>query len=140
MNGYERWALLVAGAVSAPKDPRTLGLWARHVGVGATTIRARCRVAGVAVLSSRDLGRLLRVVARSNLPNRGWDPAAELESCDPRTLRRLLVAAGLADWPTRAAPPSIEDLLTRQSFVPVWIVPNVRVAVAAQMRQGAVGS
>ena len=76
MNAYARWAMLVAKVTSAPHDPRTLVLWARHVGVSVATIRARCRVADIAVLPSRDLGRMLRVVALSNTGEPCWDPAA----------------------------------------------------------------
>ena len=130
MNAYARWAPLVADMISAPNDPRTLGLWARHVGASTSTIRARCKAADVAVLASRDLGRLLRVVARSSPGERGWDPAAELESCDPRTLQRMLVRGGLAAWPLAAAPPSVDWFLERQGFVHDRAVTSLRRAVA----------
>ena len=137
MNAYARWAMLVAKVISAPQDPRTLVLWARHVGVSVATIRARCKVADVAVLPSRDLGRMLRVVARSNRGERCWDPAAQLETCDPRTLRRLLVRGGLANWPIRDTPPSVERFLQRQRFVPGRAVVSVRLVLAGRLGHGA---
>ena len=133
MNAYARWAALVAGMVSAPNDPRTLALWARHVGASPSTIRTRCEAAEVAVLASRDLGRLLRVVARSSLEQRGWDPAARLESRDPRTLQRMLVRGGLTEWPVAIAPPSIEWFLERQGFVHERALASLRRAIARLM-------
>ncbi len=130
MNAYARWARLVAGMISAPSDLRTLALWARHVGASTSTVRARRKAADVAVLASRDLGRLLRVVARSSLKQQGWDPAAELASCDPRTLQRMLVRGGLAEWPVAAATPSVEWFLERQGFVHKRTLASLRRAIA----------
>lgn len=129
MNAYVRWAALVASMISAPNDLRTLALWARHVGASVSTIRARCLAADVAVLASRDLARLLRVVARTKSDGLAWDPAAHLEACDPRTLRRLLLRSGLADWSVGTAPPSVERFLDRQRFVPERAVAGLRTAI-----------
>lgn len=133
MNAYARWAALVAGMVSAPNDLPTLTLWARHVGASPSTIRARCKAADVAVLPSRDIGRLLRVVTQSTLEQRGWDPSAKLESRDPRTLQRMLARAGLTEWPLAAAPPSIAWFLERQSFVHERALASLRPAIARLM-------
>lgn len=130
MNAYARWALLVAGMISARDDLRTLALWARHVGASASTVRARFQAADVAVMASRDLGRLLRVVVRSVVEERAWDPAAELYSCDPRTLQRMLVRGGLAEWPVAAAPPTIGWFLERQRFVHNRALGSLRRAIA----------
>lgn len=130
MNAYARWSLLVAGMISAPADLRTLALWARHVGASASTVRARCKAADVAALASRDLGRLLRVVARARIEERKWDPVAELDSCDPRTLQRILMRGGLAEWPVAAAPPTVGWFLERQGFVHNRAVASLRRAIA----------
>ena len=133
MNAYARWARLVAQSVSAPHDLRTLALWARHVGTSVSTVRARCAAANVTPRESRDLGRLLRIVALSNSAGIPWDPAAGLDTRDPRTRHQLLARAGLADWPLRAYPPSVERLLAGQRFVPDAAVASLRRAIAAQM-------
>ena len=130
MNAYVRWSGFVAAMIPAPNDLRTVALWARHVGASPGTIRTRCNAADVPVLASRDLGRLLRVVARSSLEERGWDPAAKLESRDPRTLQRMLVRGGLAEWPVAAAPPSIEWFLERQGFAHERALTGLRLAIA----------
>ena len=130
MNAYARWASLVAGMISARDDLRTLALWARHVGASASTVRARCKAADVAVMASRDLGRLLRVVVLSVVEERVWDPAAELYSCDPRTLRRMLVRGGLAGWPVAGAAPTVGWFLERQGFVHSRAVVSLRRAIA----------
>ena len=136
MNAYARWAALVAGMIPAPNDLRTLALWARHVGASTSTIRARCRAADVGVLPSRDLGRVLRLVARSNSEDRAWDPAAELQSLDPRTLNRLLLRGGLTEWPVAAVPPSIDWFLERQSFVHQRALTSLRRTLAADCPTG----
>ena len=133
MNAYARWAYLVAQAVSAPHELRTLPLWARHVGASVSTISARCSVVDVTAVGSRDLGRLLRVVVLSNSTGVSWEPAADLETRDPRTLRQLLARAGLVDWPLRADPPSVDRFLAGQRFVHIGAVPSLRRAIRAQM-------
>ena len=133
MDAYALWAQLVVQIISAPNDPRTLRLWALHVGVSVSTIRARCSAAHVSALASRDLGRLLRVAALSSSAGLPWDPAVDLEIRDPRTRNQLLARAGLADWPLRADPPSVERLLAGQRFVHDGTVPSLRRAIAAQM-------
>lgn len=132
MNAYARWAALVAGMISARNDLRTLAWWAPHVGASTSTIRARCRAADVPVLASRDLGRLLRLVARSNFEKRHWDPAAELQSLDPRPLKRLLLRGGLTEWPVAAVPPSIEWFLERQSLVHERALTSLHRAIAGR--------
>ena len=110
MNAYARWARLVAQSVSAPHDLRTLALWARHVGTSVSTVRARCAAANVTPRvrarcaaanvtprESRDLGRLLRIVALSNSAGIPWDPAADLDTRDPRT-RHQLLARWVLPW------------------------------------------
>ena len=103
MNAYTRWAQLVVNTVCCPSDPRTLTSWSDYFGISEGTLRARCRAAGVAAIAARDFSRLLRVVVRSQRNDPRWDPAAYLEAGDPRTIRRLLVGGGLADWPDGAA-------------------------------------
>lgn len=131
MNAYNRWARLVANTISCPSDPRTLATWGGHLGVSEGTLRARCASAGVAVMAARDFSRLLRVVVRSQCSCPRWDPTAHLESGDPRTIRRLLVGSGLADWPHGATAPSVDRFLDRQRFVHDRAVAAVREEMAS---------
>ena len=126
MNPYTRWARLVVRNVSCPTDPRTLTLWSRHAGVSESTLRARCTASRVGTVAARDFSRLLRVVVRSHRGTLGWDPAGHLEALDPRTIRRLLLRAGLADWPLGTSPPLIEQFLHRQQLVHDRAVAAVR--------------
>lgn len=89
-----RWASLVVRATDADFDPRTLALWGRCVGASVTTLRSRCRLAGVRTKASLDFARLLRAVTRSRAT--GSEVAIELDVYDLRTLRRLMCLGGLA--------------------------------------------
>ena len=131
MNAYARWARLVVRTISCPTDPRTLALWSQHLRIGEGTLRARCAASGVPAAASRDFARLLRVVARSQQGHPRWDPAGHLEARDPRTIHRLLLDAGLADWPQGSPPPSVQRFLAIQHLVHDRAVAAVRQAIAA---------
>lgn len=126
MNAYARWARLVVHNVSCPTDPRTLRVWSEHAGVSPGTLRSRCAASNVPVTAARDFSRLLRLVVRSQQGERRWDPQRHLEARDPRTIRRLLLAAGLADWAQGAPPPSIDHFLAHQRLVHDRAVAAVR--------------
>ena len=129
MNAYKRWAQLVVHTVSCPTDPRTLALWSQHAGVSEGTLRTRCTASGVPVAAARDFSRLLRVIVRSHCSPLRWDPALHLEARDPRTIRRLLQAGGLADWPHGSSPPSMERFLHQQRLLHPAAVAAVREAI-----------
>ena len=117
MNPYCRWAGLVVRTTSAPWDPATLALWGKHVGASVSTLYARCSAAGLSTRASRDLARLLRLLVRAQRKTTGWDPAADLDTVDPRTIRGLLAKGGLSDWPEGSAPPQFEAFLNRQQLI-----------------------
>ena len=134
MNAYTRWARLVVHNVSCSTDPRTLALWSEHAGVSEGTLRARCAACGVGVAAARDFSRLLRVVMRSQHGDPGWDPARHLEARDPRTIHRLLVGAGLVNWPHGGPPPAIDQFLDHQHLVHNRaVVAAVRQAIASPL-------
>ena len=126
MNAYTRWARLVVHGVSSPTDLRTLALWSAHAAVSESTLRARCAAARVSVAAARDFSRLLRVIVRSQHTHEGWDPARDLDARDARTIRRLLLAGGLADWPHGRPPPPIERFLAQQHLIPEHALTAVR--------------
>ena len=136
VNPYIRWGRLVADTVRCRDDPRTVGSWSAHFGISESTLRARCRAVGVAAIAARDFSRVLRVVVRSQDGDRRWDPAAHLGAADPRTIRRLLVTAGLADLPDGVAAPPVECFFGRQRFVHERAVAAVRTAMVQERGEG----
>lgn len=117
MNAYRRWASLVVRTLDAERDPRTLVEWGRYLGASASTLRSRCAAVGQGAKASLDFARLLRLVAVSQAAGNRWDPAAELASCDPRTVQGLLIQAGLHHIPSGSPPPSITYFLRHQHVV-----------------------
>ena len=109
-----RWARYVFDATDAASDVRTLAAWARAAGVSRSTLIEACARLDVNPRDARDLARVLRLVRRQADE---WDPEASLDVADRRTLRKLLVRAGLAESP-RGVRPSPQQFLARQRFVP----------------------
>jgi ActR/RegA family two-component response regulator len=110
----ERWARYVLRAADADSDPRTLADWARAAGVSRTVLIDVCVRLEINPRHARDLARVLRLVRRASEP---WDPESALDVADRRTLRKLLVRAGLADFP-QGVRPSPQQYLASQRFVP----------------------
>ena len=118
MNAYQRWASAIVAVLDAERDPRTLAEWGRHVGASGSTLRARCAAARQGAKASLDFARLLRLVAGSHAVGNGWEPPAELSSCDPRTVQTLLGQGGLQGFPSGSTPPSVAFFLGHQRLVP----------------------
>jgi ActR/RegA family two-component response regulator len=110
----QRWARHVLSATHAADDPRTLAAWARAAGVSRSALIEVCARLDINPRDARDLARVLRLVRRADVP---WDPEASLDVADRRTLRKLLVRAGLARLPQDARPEP-RQFLARQRFVP----------------------
>lgn len=109
-----RWAEYVLRGTAAEADPRTLADWGRAAGVSRSALIEACVRLGVNPRDARDLSRVLRLVRRTADP---WDPEGALNVADRRTLRNLLVRAGLAA-PRGGARPSPRQFLAMQRFVP----------------------
>lgn len=124
-----RWAGYVLGATSAASDPRTLADWSRAIGVSRSVVIESCARLGVAPRDARDLARVLRLVRRADEP---WDPETALDVADRRTLRALLVRAGLVGSPWHGRPTPLQ-LLARQQFVAQT---NAGLAALRQMLDG----
>ena len=110
----QRWARHVLAATHAASDPRTLADWARVAGVSRSALIEVCARLDINPRDARDLARVLRLVRRTDVP---WDPEASLDVADRRTLRNLLLRAGLARRP-QSARPLPGQYLARQRFVP----------------------
>ncbi len=109
-----RWAGYIIRASDAPVDPRTLDDWSRAIGVSRSVLIESCARLGVAPRDARNLARVLRLVRRVGEP---WDPDMALDVADRRTLRALLLRAGLTGVALTSRP-SPEQFLLRQRFVP----------------------
>ena len=109
-----RWAEYILSASEACEDPRTLAGWSRAIGVSRSVLIESCARLGVAPRDARDLARVLRLVRRVGEP---WDPDMALDVADRRTLRALLLRAGLTGVALQSRP-SPEQFLLGQRFVP----------------------
>lgn len=107
-----KWAQAVVGLLEAREDTRTLGQWARSVGLSASTLRIACQMAGIPAKRALTLARLLRAVYQSRYTT--WQPTQRLNITDPRTLHRMLASGGLSASVTSV---SVGDLLLKQSLV-----------------------
>ena len=110
----QRWAAYVLRGSDAAADPRTLADWARAAGVSRSALIESCARLDIHPRDARDLARVLRLVRRVT---EAWDPEASLDVADRRTLRNLLVRAGLAD-PPHGSRPAPQQFLAMQRFVP----------------------
>jgi hypothetical protein len=113
-HATRRWAGLVAGAVGAPADPRTLSIWARVVGVSLPVVRHTCYAARRSPRTSLAFTRLLRAVLVAQ--ETCWHPHEILDIVDTRTRRRLLERGGLQDQPEGELP-SFVQFVNRQTLV-----------------------
>ena len=104
---------MIAGAVAADEDPRTLGLWSRAAGVSTRTLQYACAAAHVSPAACRDLARVLRLVVATLAGGEAWDPFAQLNA-DPRTIRRLMERAGLSE---ERPPGDLVSFIARQRIV-----------------------
>jgi hypothetical protein len=110
LDGGRGW---VVAMLDSPTDLRTVGAWARFVGVSPATIGEICRLLEVQPHDARDLGRMLRALTfahRSRLHLEGV-----LDVSDRRTLQKLIARAAVAD--KKLADLSLTEFLTRQQFV-----------------------
>ena len=108
---HARLARAILAVRDAPDDPKTLGDWARLVGMSYTSLRALCRVLDIPPHNARDLARMLRAVELSRLQHAA--PQAFLDTADERTLDSLFARAGL----DAAIGAAAHDLLRTQTFV-----------------------
>jgi DNA-binding response OmpR family regulator len=111
----ERWAAHVVRACDSDEDLKTIGEWARFVGISYSLCEG-CRLLDIPPHDARDFARLLRAVIRAAQ----WDGriGSFLYVSDSRTLKKLLDQAGCAAG-TNAPPVSATEFIKRQHFVPL---------------------
>jgi hypothetical protein len=108
-----RWARFVLAAIKADRDPKTIGDWARAVGVSRSALCECCRLVHVSPHNARDFARIMRAIFRSG---RTWQPETVLDLADTRTLRKLLGLAGFSG--NERLTPTPLDFLARQMWIP----------------------
>jgi DNA-binding response OmpR family regulator len=112
----ERWAALVLRACDSEEDLKTIGEWARFVGISYSSLCEGCRLLDIPPHDARDFARLLRAVVRAA------DGDGRIESflyvSDSRTLKKLLDRAGCA-FGTKTPFASAGAFIERQHFVPL---------------------
>jgi FixJ family two-component response regulator len=110
----ERWASYVIKATEAEEDLKTLGCWARLVGVSYTGLRECCRLLDIRPYDARDLARTLRALIQAE--DGRFHPQLLLDVSDARTLKGLIERAGRGFVPWKH-PAAIDHFLLHQRFV-----------------------
>jgi hypothetical protein len=113
-SAAERWAAHVLKACESDGDLRTIDEWASFVGLSRSSLCESCRVLGIRPHDARDFTRILRVVLK--IPATHFRPEAFLDVRDRRTLKTLLLRAGLSVEPeTRLV--SVSQFVKGQRFI-----------------------
>jgi ActR/RegA family two-component response regulator len=112
LHARARWADVIARAVDAPRDPRTLHEWGRCIGASPGAIRNWCRTARLPARRSLLLARVLRAVIRQHHVRAA--PEDLLDIVDRRTLVKLMTVSGGSG---ESLPPTIVDCLRRQRLI-----------------------
>jgi hypothetical protein len=110
----ERWAMLVLRTMHAERDPKTIGDWARSVGISRSALCESCRLVHIPPHDAKDFARMLRAVFRSG---ERWQPETVLDFADGRTLNKLLTRSGWSPE-ARLRTPTLEQFLERQQWIP----------------------
>ena len=114
-HAAERWAQAVAGILDSPSDPKTVGMWAKAIGVGEGTLRDWCRAAHCRPKPSLDCARLLRAIVQAQA--HGWDPFNLLDVVNERTMKNLLRRGGVSDLLSSEPPLTPRAFLTAQHYI-----------------------
>lgn len=111
----ERWASYVLAACKSERDPRTLAIWARQVGVSYTMLCESCRLIDVQPRQARDFTRVLRIMLMPESDVRKL--ASFLDISEKRTLDSILQKAGFGQFATFSRDISVESFLDNQQFI-----------------------
>lgn len=111
----ERWASYVLRACKSEKDLKTLGMWARQVGVSYTTLCETCRLIGAQPRHARDFVRILRIVTRPSLDLGQF--GSVLDISDRRTLETIMENGGFRGCGNLSRPVSVAIFFDNQRFI-----------------------
>ena len=87
------WVSMVVRVLESPLDVKTIPDWARLAGKSATSLKLRCRLAGLSAKESLDFSRLLRAFLLCEEDRREVLEFVDIR--DPRTFHRVLSRFGL---------------------------------------------
>lgn len=117
MTVYDRCAELIVCTIDSPVDPTTLASWGHFLGASVSTLRSRCVSVDIRAKDALDFARLLRAVIHAEVAGGRWDPAMNLEACDPRTLQGLFRRGGLGNPLNHAHPVPLASFLNCQRLI-----------------------
>jgi hypothetical protein len=106
-----RLADAICAAIESDKDPRTLAAWAQCAESSKTSLVGLCQMLNVRPKDVLSLARMIRAV---KLARDGTALVDFLEVSDPRTLKKLLLGAGLRSTAHRQGD---VHCVTSQTFV-----------------------
>jgi CheY-like chemotaxis protein len=107
-----RWAEAVIRVIDAPRDPRTLAIWARIIGASTASLRSWCRLAGLSPKRSLNAARMLRAINYSASLKRLEDV---FNVTDRRTLRSLLTLGDPGR--RRSVPETFDEFFVNQRWI-----------------------
>jgi CheY-like chemotaxis protein len=107
-----RWAEAVIRVIDAPRDPRTLALWARIIGASSASLRSWCRMAGLSPKRSLNAARMLRAINYSASLKRLEDV---FNVTDRRSLRSLLTLGDPGRRPS--VPETFDEFFANQRWI-----------------------
>jgi len=113
-SAAERWAVHVLKACESDGDLKTVGDWARCVGVCASSLGESCHLLGIQPRDARDFARVLRALIKSRIHD--CDPEVLLDVSDRRTLTTLLQRGGVVTR-TFSGALSVDQFLRTQRFI-----------------------
>jgi DNA-binding NarL/FixJ family response regulator len=113
-SAAERWARHVANACASEGDLKTLGIWAKFIGVSYSSLCESCRMLGIRPRDARDFARMLRALVQAAAHH--CSPLVLLDVSDRRTLRNLVERTGLRSATT--VPVSVEPFFDAQRLIP----------------------
>jgi hypothetical protein len=111
----ERWASYVVAACKSERDPKTLAIWARQVGVSYTTLSESCRLIDIQPRHARDFTRVLRIILMPAFDFRKL--SSFLDISDMRTLDSILQTAGFGQHAAISHHISVRSFLDNQQFI-----------------------
>jgi len=112
----QRWAKYVMDGSNAERDPKTLGEWARTIGVSYSSLGESCRVLDIHPHAARDLVRALRALKTAEIYC--CRPEMLLDISDRRTRSGFIARAG-AGFQSAAYLRDARYFLFHQGFIPL---------------------
>ena len=111
----DRWVQYALRACRSISDTKTIQQWAKSAGVSCSALCECCRLVDLQPIDARDFVRVLRALSLWSAHG-CWRPEVYFDISDRRTLRALLVRAGL-DTEQRRTTVTIDAFIRNQRFL-----------------------